>query len=255
MCPVDTTVSITHASTRPRLENAWRALPLHWLRALACVVVLYSIGWAHAGAPEVVENTLQRNADTLHLSARLNLVAPPGLQDALLKGVPMYFVWRAEVYRDRWYWADKRVNTTVRTLRLAYQPLTRRWRLSVSNDAGAHQGVGGLRYALHQSFDQLDDVLAVIGRATSWPIADATHWSSDDRYRVEWRFRLELSLLPRPFQIGMVNDPDWVIDVERQLDVPAAVAPTAAAPDPASADGPVAPTLLTPSSNHPDAAR
>lgn len=186
------------------------------------------MAWAQAATPAVVENTLQRNADTLNLTARLNLVAPPAVKDALLRGVPMYFAWRAEVYRDRWYWTDKRVSTAVRTLRLAYQPLTRRWRLSVSNEAGASQGAGGLRYALHQSFDKLDDVMAVIGRASSWPIADATRLDSDTRYRVEWRFRLELSLLPRPFQIGMVNDPDWLIEVERELDVPAIVEPDAA---------------------------
>ena len=187
------------------------------------MVGLCGVAWTQAGTPEVVENTLQRNADTFNLSARLNLVAPPAVQDALLRGVPMYFVWRAEVYRDRWYWADKRVSTAVRTLRLAYQPLTRRWRLSVSNDAGASQGAGGLRYALHQSFNHLDDVMAVIGRASSWPIADATRLDSDVGYRVEWRFRLERSLLPRPFQIGMVNDPDWSIEVERELDAPASI--------------------------------
>ena len=41
----------------------------------------------------------------------------------LLRGVPLYFVWQADVYRKRWYWTDKRVASAVRTLRLAYQPL------------------------------------------------------------------------------------------------------------------------------------
>ncbi|OGB87917.1 MAG: hypothetical protein A3G82_04610 [Burkholderiales bacterium RIFCSPLOWO2_12_FULL_67_210] len=33
-------------------------------------------------------------------------------------------------------------------------------------------------------------------------------------------FRLDLSLLPRPFQIGMVNQPDWTVELQRELRVP-----------------------------------
>ena len=231
MHPVDTTVSITPASTRPGLDVARPATLPGWWRALVvvlCAVVFW--GSAVARTPTVVQSELHRDADTLSLSARVDLMAPPAVQDALLKGVPMYFVWRAEVYRDRWYWSDKRVSTQVRTLRLVYQPLTRRWRLSVATDPGATSGAGGLRYALHQNFDELEDVLAVIGRVARWPIADAGNMDRSDRYRVEWSFRLELSLLPRPFQIGMANDPDWTIGVERGLDAPSGPTDHDAAP-------------------------
>ncbi|QCB47312.1 DUF4390 domain-containing protein [Hydrogenophaga sp. PAMC20947] len=249
MHPVDTTVFITPASTRPGLEVARCAEVPGWWRAL--VVLLCGVlfwGAVFARTPAVLQSELQRDADTLNLSARVDLVAPAAVQDALLKGVPMYFVWRAEVYRDRWYWSDKRVSTQTRTLRLAYQPLTRRWRLSVASDPGAaSSGAGGLRYALHQNFDELGDVLAVIGRVARWPIADAAHMDRSDRYRVEWSFRLELSLLPRPFQIGMANDPDWNIGVERGLDAPADAAeedaPPAVAP-PSTALPPPAPVAV-----------
>ena len=32
---------------------------------------------------------------------------------------------------------------------------------------------------------------------------------------------LDLSLLPRPFQIGVANQPGWLVEVDRTLDVPA----------------------------------
>ena len=67
---------------------------------LVCGVVLW--GAALARTPTVLQSELQRDADALSLSARVDLVAPAPVQDALLKGVPMYFVWRAEVFRDRW---------------------------------------------------------------------------------------------------------------------------------------------------------
>lgn len=186
-----------------------------WLVAL--LLCFTSLG--NAGEPEIVSSGLQRTAQDLRLSVRLGLQATPAVEQALIKGVPMYFVWRAELFRDRWYWADKRENAVSRTLRLAYQPLTRRWRLSVATEAEAGSGAPTLSYALHQTFESLNEALAVVGRVSNWRVADALHLSDGD-LRVQWRFELDLALLPRPFQIGMANDPNWDIAVRQRLNVP-----------------------------------
>jgi hypothetical protein len=182
---------------------------------------------AQASGPTVEQIGLQRTADGLYLSARLELAPSTAVEDALLRGVPLYFVWQAEVYRDRWYWTDKRVASVQRTLRLVYQPLTRRWRVSVSNDPEAGQGGAGLQYALHQNFDTLPDALAGVSRVSRWRITDRAHLQDGGDQRVEVAFRLDLSLLPRPFQIGMANQPEWLVEFSRQLEVPSAVEPEA----------------------------
>ncbi len=186
-----------------------------WLLALALCLTQA----VFAGEPEVVSSALQRSSQGLRLSVRLGLQATPAVEQALIKGVPMYFVWRAELIRDRWYWTDKRENTASRTLRLAYQPLTRRWRLSVATEGESGSGAPGLSYALHQTFENLNEALAVVGRLSNWRVADANHLSDSD-LRVEWRFELALNLLPRPFQLGMANDPDWDIAVRQRINVP-----------------------------------
>lgn len=226
MFPVDTTAFSTPASTRSgsdrtRLCAARRAFG----RLLAvCITALclwaLAVPAARANEPEVQHMALQRSTDGLFLSARVALAPTAAVEDALLKGVPLYFVWQADVMRDRWYWTDKRVVSLVRTWRLVYQPLTRRWRLSLSNDAGANSGGAGLQYALHQNFDSLADALASVGRVSRWKLADAARLDPDSDERVEWSFRLDLTLLPRPFQIGMANQPEWVIEVQRRIDVP-----------------------------------
>lgn len=192
------------------------------LRALMLAVGLAWLGLAPAQAyePEIVQMGVQRTPEAVYLSVRLKLVPGAAVEDALLKGVPLYFAWQADVYRQRWYWSDKRMATAHRTLRLAYQPLTRRWRLSLSTDTGGAMGAG-LQYALHQNFDSLTEALAGVGRVSHWKLADAARLPPDDKYRVEWRFRLDLSLLPRPFQIGMSNQPEWDIGVQKVLRVPA----------------------------------
>lgn len=197
----------------PANARRWCAWLLPWLLLLALA------GWARAEQPQVLHQQLHRGPDGLQLTVRLDLTATHAVEDVLLRGVPLYFVWQADVYRQRWYWRAKRVAGAQRTLRLAYQPLTRRWRLSLATNPAGGTG-GSLQYALHQNFDSLADALAVIGRVTRWRVADSTDLEPDARHRVEWQMQLDLSLLPRPFQIGVANQPAWDLSVTRRLRVP-----------------------------------
>ena len=51
-------------------------------------------------------------------------------------------------------------------------------------------------------------------RVSRWRIADASEVEPDVRHNVDFRFRLDLSQLPRPFQIGVAGQKDWAISVE-----------------------------------------
>lgn len=175
---------------------------------------------AQAQKPQLFQLSLQRTPEALYLSGRVEVLPEQAVEEALLKSVPLYFVWQADVYRERWYWADRRIASTTRTLRLAYQPLTRRWRVSLSNDAAVNAGGAGLQYALHQNYDSLADALAGVARVSRWKIADAARLPTDESHRIEFAFRLDLSLLPRPFQIGLGNQPGWTIEVRDQMAVP-----------------------------------
>lgn len=203
--------------------RAWRQA---WVRVMAAawalLLGLLLLSDARAN-PQVQQMALERTAEGLYLNARLGLTATPAVEDALVRGVPLYFVWQAEVTRSRWYWSDKRLVNAVRVLRLAYQPLTRRWRVSLSTDAGAAGGGSGLQYAAHQNHDSLADALASIGRPGRWRLLDAAQIEPGETHRVEVAFRLDLSLLPRPFQIGLGNDPDWSVQFQQRLTVPDAI--------------------------------
>ncbi|MDO9401022.1 MAG: DUF4390 domain-containing protein [Polaromonas sp.] len=188
-----------------------RVLTLCLCAALACA------GQA-ALATEVSQLKMERSEEAVYLSATVKFDLPPVVEDVLLKGIPMFFVAEADIYRDRWYWYDKRVTTATRTMRLAFQPLTRRWRLNVLSGAIS---VTGLRASLSQSYDSLPEAMASVQRISRWRIADAAEIEPDARHKVQFRFRLDLSQLPRPFQIGVAGQKDWAIAVEeyRQLAV------------------------------------
>lgn len=198
----------THCYKNSPVECGWR-----WCLG-AMLWLLLSFAQVHAQASaDVSQVKVERADDAVQLSAQVVFEIPSAVEDALLKGIPMVFIAEADILRERWYWYDKRVGTAQRSMRLSYQPLTRRWRLNINSGVGAPVGL-----ALNQSLDSLAQALAVIKRVTYWKIADVSDLDPSAKYRVEFRFRLDLSQLPRPFQIGAIGQPDW--DVSGSIIVP-----------------------------------
>lgn len=218
MRPVAKTVSFTRGWTS---DGPDRGIWPWWYRLGWLGLIVGWLGLASAargGEPQVAQLRLQHTSEGLSLAARFSLDPGPTLLGALHKGVPLYFVWHADVVAPRWYWRDRRVASATRVLRLAHQPLTRQWRVSLSHEL---PGSGsGVQYALHQNHEHLEQALAAVGRVARWKLAEAPVIEGLDDLRVELRFRLDLGLLPRPLQIGMSNQPDWVIDLQRTLKVP-----------------------------------
>ena len=161
------------------------------------------------------EFRLERVADEVFLSTQLQFELPSVVEDALIKGVPIYFLAEAETLQVRWYWWNRRATIAQRHMRIAFQPLTRRWRLNTSSGLGsdASQGI-----ALNQSFESLDQVLATVKRITNWKIADVSALDPALTHRIEFRFRLDLTQLPRPFQIGAVGQSGW--ELATSMDAP-----------------------------------
>ena len=191
-------------------------MPEQWLaRFVACVLVAFTAftaAVARADTAEVTQLLFDRSEEGLLLSTNVSFELPPPVEDALAKGIPMYFVAEAVLLRDRWYWTDKTVTTTSRHMRLSFQPLTRRWRLVISNAPIGNSGV-----ALGQNFDTRDEALAAVQRVSHWKIADLSDIDPESRYNVDFKFRLDVSQLPRPFQIGAVGHSDWSISAVKNV--------------------------------------
>jgi hypothetical protein len=196
------TAFITHCLRNARLD-------LIGLLACACLVWA-SPGTARAEAPatEISLLKFERASDAVLLTATLKFELPAAVQDALLKGVAIIFVAEADVLRERWYWMNKKVVSAERHMRLAYQPLTRRWRLNVASGRISNVGLG---MALNQNFESLPDALAAVQRLSRWKIAEVSDIDLEQNHLVDFRFRLDVSQLPRPLQIGTLGQTDWDI--------------------------------------------
>lgn len=196
-----------------------RRAVVRWL--VVCVVILHGVG-AHAQAASIAHMEVERNDDGLFVNASMEFSLPSLVQEALQQGIPMTFMAEAEVTRPRWYWSDEKVATVQRFYRLSYQPLTQRWRLSVSS---APFSASGLGVSVGQSYDQLSEVLGVMQRIARWNVADAPALDPDAKYRVQLRFQLDMSQLPRPLQIGALGRSGWSLAIARTERVPALATP------------------------------
>jgi hypothetical protein len=177
-----------------------------WVLGLLLLFSGWSAAWAQVNAAEVTQLQVERTEEGVLLSAAVRFELPQVVEDALAKGIPMYFLAEASIYRDRWYWYDKRVAFATRHMRLAYQPLTRRWRLQVSATPIGHSGM-----VLGQTFDTREEAVAAIQRVSRWRIADPAEVDPEAVHNIDFRFRLDMSQLPRPFQIGAVGQAEWII--------------------------------------------
>ena len=192
-------------------QGSWARALRAWLLALLALCLSTA---ASASSPV----QLLRDAEGLSLSARLNPELPDELQAVLLRGVPLHFVWQAQVRRPRWYWTAEYLVSVQRVVRVAYQPLTRRWRVSVSSGPLYEVSTGT---ALHQNLDSFADALAAATSVSRWRLLAADELPKGAALRVEFEFRLDDGLLPRPFQLLAPQNEGWSVLHRQTLRLPA----------------------------------
>ena len=177
-----------------------------WLGSglLAVIFALLSLAArpAHAAEPELSNFELVSTDEGVLLSYAVNIDLSRSVDDALSKAVPLFFVAEAEVFRERWYWRDLRVAHAVRTWRIVFQPLTSTYRVTFAGRS--------------QNYSSRDEAFAAISRAARWKIAEPAQVDDGSRHYLEYSYRLDTSLLPRPMQIGIGGQADWALSVQRK---------------------------------------
>ena len=192
-----------HGTARPRADRRghWGG---SWLARLGCLLASLALLIAPVragGGPELSGFEVVPGDEGVLLSYVVNFELPRSVDDALNKAVPLFFVAEAEVFRSRWYWRDQRVAHAVRVWKIVYQPLTSTYRVTF----------GGLS----QNYASRDEAFAAISRGSRWKVAEAGQIDDSSHHYLEYNYRLDTSLLPRPMQIGIGNAPDWSLSVER----------------------------------------
>ena len=185
----------------PKLWAALLAWPL-WL-AIGAFIAAPSSAFADerigvmAAALEPARDSQNMSGDALLLNATFEFELPQALEEAVQKGIALYFNIEFELFRKRWYWFDRKVASSTLTYRLSYSPLTRQYRLA--------------RGGLSQSFESLDEALALLKSVRNWKVAEKSVLSPRDEYTAQVRMRLDVTQLPKPFQVNAITSREWTL--------------------------------------------
>jgi hypothetical protein len=183
------------------------------LPALLLALLLLTTAAVQAGSIEPKRAALTPGEDGFTLSAEFTLDLGNRLEDAVARGVPLYFNLEFVLERPRKYWVSEHVTTRSLTYRLAYNSLMRQYRLTTGH--------------LHQNFGSLEEALRVIGRIAALPVVDKNLVQPGESYAAAVRLALDRSQLPKPFQVDAIMDRDLQVDTKvlRWQFVAPAVAP------------------------------
>lgn len=175
-----------------------RALsPRNAFALFAMWVVSFSVS---AQGITVTNATVEAGEDGYVLNADFDVQFSQRLEDAVTRGVPLYFVVEFELSRPRWYWFDEKPVKRSQTYQITYTPLLRQYRLSVGS--------------LYQNFTRFEEVKRVLSRVRGWHVADKGALSKEGGYQANLRMRLDTGSLPKPFQLNAIGSNDWALNSE-----------------------------------------
>ncbi len=152
---------------------------------------------ARAEGIDVRSATLVQEDDGWSLEADFDVQLNARLEEAINRGVPLYFVVEFELAKPRWYWLDEKPVQQSITYKVSYTPLLRQYRLSMGSN--------------YQNFTRLDEVTRALSRLRGWHVADKGALKKDIAYQAGLRMRLDTAQLPKPFQVNAIASRDWTL--------------------------------------------
>jgi Domain of unknown function (DUF4390) len=149
----------------------------------------------HAEGIDPVRAKVESGPDGYYLDAEFDIHFSPGLEEAVNRGVALYFVVEFELSKPRWYWFDEKPVRLSQTYKITYTPLLRQYRLSAGS--------------AYQNFTRFEEVVAALSRVRGWPVAESGALRKQGGYQAAIRMRLDTTQLPKPFQLNAVASRDW----------------------------------------------
>jgi hypothetical protein len=196
-CRATTTTAFFSLSYKNNAISAMRGILTRLVLALSALLIA---GHALADGIELLEARLEPSEEGVVLNAEFAFDFNARLEQAVTNGVPLYFVVEFELTQPRWYWFDEKTATRRLQTRLSYHALSRHFRLST-----------GL---LQQNYATLAEALTVLRRVRNWLVLDRSTVLGDATYQAAVRMRLDISLLPKPFQVNALMSREWHLESE-----------------------------------------
>jgi len=178
-------------------KNLLIQLAILWLSALVTLPLLAD----PSGNIKIESFDFRKSDEGFRIDVLADITLNQTLEDALKKGVELVFMVNASIMKPRWYWLDEEVARCRARFRLSYHALTRQYRLLQNQQ-------------LH-SFASLDIALKTLGRQIDLPFKEYTPLLPNHEYYLALQISLDVSRLPKPFQMEWFDSEDWNLVSEK----------------------------------------
>ena len=172
--------------------------------ALACTFSAACLGVTNTfadGGIQVQSFKLTAVDDGYTVSIDSKIELNPTLVQALDKGVVLYFVNKFTLVEPRWYWFDNEVARIKTRTGLRYHALTRQYRLTDNT--------------FSRNFTTLKDALLALQRLRDQPLTIKHELKSNVHYNAILRLWLDLTRMPKPFQVEALGSSAWNLSSDR----------------------------------------
>lgn len=117
------------------------------------------------------------------------------LEQALEKGIVLYFVTKFGLFDARWYKLNDEVARSKFVVSLRYYALTRQYHLN--------------HPVFSQSYYSLKEALQALGQISDYPLTVKSELNQDADYVASLRIWLDLTRMPKPFQVETLGSSQW----------------------------------------------
>ncbi|WP_051711137.1 DUF4390 domain-containing protein [Andreprevotia chitinilytica] len=173
------------------------------LAALLLAAVVFTPALADGGI-KPINGSAEYAGDHIELAARFTVNFNGTLEDALANGLSLPFIYEFQLTKPRIYSWYRQISdgfgpAATLTYRLSYHSLSRQYRLNLGN--------------FYRSFPNLDEALSALGVVRGWNVLAGSSVARDkSEFSGKIRLKLDLSQLPKPFQLSTIGQSDWKLE-------------------------------------------
>ena len=172
-----------------------------WIVTAVTLLIAFTISSPASAEVINVKSAVVRTQDDAYvMDAEFDFALTAPLEEALVRGTPLYFVLETDVTRNRTYWFDEHVPSPSFVRRLTFAALTNSYRVDTGRSVGSAN-----------SYPTLDEALRQIRLVRGRTLLDKRELRLGERYEVSLRLKLDTTQLPKPLQVNTLVSREWTL--------------------------------------------
>lgn len=172
----------------------WGVKPIY-TRLLFLLLLLLPAAVIQAEGIRIKSFSLTATGQGYDMSMDSEIALNATLEQALEKGIVLYFVTKFSLIDSRWYWLSDEVARSKYRVGLRYYALTRQYHLN--------------HPSFSQNYNSLQEALQALGQLQDYPLTVKSELKQDTDYIASLRIWLDVTRMPKPFQVEALGSNQW----------------------------------------------